>query len=79
MGEDLTAMLFGFSPWNTYWGMFVGHPEQFVVGRVILGIGVGQISVSIPVWQAECSSAAHRGRDVITAGIFMCVGYALCK
>ncbi|KAF3002205.1 hypothetical protein E8E14_000358 [Neopestalotiopsis sp. 37M] len=52
---------------------------QFVVGRVILGIGVGQISVSIPVWQAECSSAAHRGRDVITAGIFMCVGYALCN
>ncbi|KAL1880063.1 hypothetical protein Daus18300_001426 [Diaporthe australafricana] len=52
---------------------------QFVVGRVILGIGVGEISVAIPVWQAECSSAAHRGRDVITAGIFMCLGYALCN
>ncbi|KAI4602234.1 hypothetical protein KJ359_009472 [Pestalotiopsis sp. 9143b] len=52
---------------------------QFVVGRVILGIGVGQISVSIPVWQAECSAAAHRGRDVIAAGIFMCLGYALCN
>lgn len=52
---------------------------QFVVGRVILGIGVGQISVAIPVWQAECSSAAHRGRDVITAGIFMCLGYAMCN
>ncbi|KAH8204274.1 hypothetical protein TruAng_001560 [Truncatella angustata] len=52
---------------------------QFVVGRVILGIGVGEISVAVPVWQAECSSAAHRGRDVITAGIFMCLGYALCN
>jgi MFS family permease len=51
---------------------------QFVVGRVILGIGVGEISVAIPVWQAECSSAAHRGRHVITAGLFMCLGYALC-
>ncbi|KAI1125089.1 general substrate transporter [Nemania abortiva] len=50
---------------------------QFVIGRVILGIGVGQISVIVPIWQAECSSAAHRGRDVITAGIFMCLGYAL--
>lgn len=52
---------------------------QFVVGRVILGLGVGEISVAVPVWQAECSSAAHRGRDVITAGLFMCLGYALCN
>ncbi|CAH0056181.1 unnamed protein product [Clonostachys solani] len=52
---------------------------QFVVGRIIIGIGVGEISVAIPVWQAECSSAQHRGRDVITAGIFMCLGYALCN
>ncbi|KAI0444859.1 general substrate transporter [Xylaria telfairii] len=50
---------------------------QFIVGRVILGFGVGQFSVAIPVWLAECSSAAHRGRDVITTGMFMCVGYAL--
>ncbi|GAP92230.2 putative hexose carrier protein [Rosellinia necatrix] len=52
---------------------------QFVVGRVILGFGVGEISVAVPVWQSECSSAAHRGRDVIAAGIFMCLGYALCN
>ncbi|KAI0474716.1 general substrate transporter [Xylaria cf. heliscus] len=50
---------------------------QFIVGRVILGFGVGQFSVAIPVWLAECSSAAHRGRNVITTGIFMCLGYAL--
>ncbi|KAI0198321.1 general substrate transporter [Astrocystis sublimbata] len=50
---------------------------QFVIGRVILGFGVGQFSVAIPVWLAECSSASHRGRDVITTGLFMCLGYAL--
>ncbi|KAJ2985227.1 hypothetical protein NUW58_g5648 [Xylaria curta] len=50
---------------------------QFIVGRVVLGFGVGQISVAIPVWLAECSSSATRGRDVITTGMFMCLGYAL--
>jgi MFS family permease len=52
---------------------------QFVIGRIILGLGIGEISVAITVWQAECSSAAHRGRDVIAAGLFMCLGYALCN
>ncbi|KAI0530270.1 general substrate transporter [Xylaria digitata] len=53
------------------------HLIQFVTGRIILGFGVGEISVIVPVWLAECSSAAHRGRDVITTGIAMCPGYAL--
>ncbi|KAI9162710.1 Sugar transporter STL1 [Paramyrothecium foliicola] len=52
---------------------------QFVVGRIVLGMGVGEISVMIPVWLAECSPASHRGRDVVTAGIFMCLGYAVCN
>ncbi|KAK5627614.1 hypothetical protein RRF57_003329 [Xylaria bambusicola] len=50
---------------------------QFVIGRVALGFGVGQYSVTVPVWLAECSSASHRGRDVITTGIAMTLGYAL--
>lgn len=52
---------------------------QFTVGRIILGIGVGQFSVAVPVWQSECSSAKSRGKNVIAAGIFMCLGYALCN
>ena len=28
--------------------------EQFTVGRVILGFGIGQFSVAVPVWQSEC-------------------------
>ncbi|KAJ5584644.1 hexose carrier protein [Penicillium hispanicum] len=52
---------------------------QFTVGRVVLGIGTGQFSVWVSVWQSECSSAKSRGQHVIAAGIFMCLGYALCN
>ncbi|KAJ5115254.1 hexose carrier protein [Penicillium alfredii] len=52
---------------------------QFTVGRVILGMGVGQFSVAVPVWQSECSAAKSRGQHVIADGIFMCLGYALCN
>ncbi|KAK6607557.1 hexose carrier protein [Botrytis cinerea] len=52
---------------------------QFVIGRLVLGLGIGEISVMIPVWLAECSPAAHRGRDVVTAGIFLCFGYSVCN
>lgn len=52
---------------------------QFTIGRVLLGMGVGQFSVVVPVWQSECSDAKHRGQSVILDGIFMCFGYALCN
>jgi sugar porter (SP) family MFS transporter len=52
---------------------------QFVVGRIVLGMGIGQFSVTVPIWLSECSEAKNRGRHVILAGIFMCLGYALCN
>jgi sugar porter (SP) family MFS transporter len=52
---------------------------QFTVGRIILGMGVGQFSVAVPVWQSECSSAKSRGQHVVADGIFMCLGYSLCN
>ncbi|KKK11869.1 hypothetical protein P175DRAFT_0515712 [Aspergillus ochraceoroseus IBT 24754] len=52
---------------------------QFVVGRILLGMGVGQFSVAVPVWQSECSPAKNRGQHVIIDGIFICLGYALCN
>ncbi|KAJ5106723.1 sugar transporter [Penicillium angulare] len=48
---------------------------QFIIGRITLGVGVGQLNVTVPVWQAESSSAGSRGRKVITSGIFICVGF----
>ncbi|CAI7666309.1 unnamed protein product [Penicillium discolor] len=52
---------------------------QFVVGRVVLGLGVGQLSVAVPVWQSECTSAKHRGQHVVVDGICICLGYVLCN
>ncbi|KAJ5779135.1 hypothetical protein N7457_006855 [Penicillium paradoxum] len=52
---------------------------QFIVGRVILGLGVGQFSVAVPVWQSECTSAKHRGQHVVVDGICICLGYVLCN
>lgn len=50
---------------------------QFIVGRVILGFGVGQLSSIVPVWQSETSGASNRGRHVVIDGLFICLGYTL--
>ncbi|KAG9250348.1 general substrate transporter [Emericellopsis atlantica] len=50
---------------------------QFIVGRVIVGLGIGQLSSIVPVWQSETSGAKNRGRHVVLDGLFICVGYVL--
>ncbi|ETS74695.1 hypothetical protein PFICI_13179 [Pestalotiopsis fici W106-1] len=50
---------------------------QFIVGRIILGGGVGQLSSIVPVWLSETSSSVNRGRQVVLTGLFICVGYVL--
>ncbi|GAB1208491.1 hypothetical protein APSETT445_007242 [Aspergillus pseudonomiae] len=52
---------------------------QLTVGRVVLGIGVGQLSATVPVFQAECSSAKNRGQHVVVDGICMVLGFVLCN
>lgn len=44
---------------------------QFIVGRTIIGLGVGILSATVPVWQAECSSAKNRGKHVVLDGLFI--------
>ncbi|EFQ35535.1 hypothetical protein CGRA01v4_10847 [Colletotrichum graminicola] len=53
------------------------HLAQLIVGRVIVGFGVGQLSSIVPVWQSETSGATNRGRQVVLTGLFTCVGYVL--
>ena len=48
---------------------------QFVIGRFIVGLGVGALSTSVPVWQSECSEAKSRGKHVVIDGMFICLGY----
>ena len=50
---------------------------QFIVGRFVLGFGVGQLSATVPVWQSECSSSKNRGKHVVLDGAFISLGYTL--
>ena len=47
---------------------------QFVVGRVITGIGNGMNTATIPVWQSEMSKAENRGKLVNMEGAVVAIG-----
>lgn len=47
---------------------------QFIVARLILGLGIGGYVATVPVWQSEISPAHKRGSNVVTDGIFVGVG-----
>ncbi|CAI5760682.1 unnamed protein product [Candida verbasci] len=47
---------------------------QFVIGRVITGIGNGLNTATIPIWQSEVSRAENRGRLVTMEGAVVAVG-----
>ncbi|EPS27052.1 hypothetical protein PDE_01993 [Penicillium oxalicum 114-2] len=51
--------------------------SQFIVSRIILGLGTGGYIATVPVWQSEISPADKRGSSVVTNGIFMGVGVTL--
>ncbi|KAI1747693.1 putative sugar transporter [Xylaria castorea] len=63
VGEILEASSFGLA--------------QLVVGRVILGVGVGILSGVVPTWLSELSSPKHRGKQVVLTGLFLTLGYVL--
>lgn len=47
---------------------------QFVVGRVVSGVGNGMNTATIPVWQSECSGAHNRGFLVCFEGAMVAGG-----
>ena len=50
---------------------------QFMVGRIIIGGGIGMLSSIVPVWQSETSASKNRGQHVVLTGLFICLGYVL--
>jgi sugar porter (SP) family MFS transporter len=52
---------------------------QLIVGRLLVGFSIGLISAAVPVWQAECSNAEHRGTFVIFEGICISGGITLSE
>ncbi|KAL1979411.1 hypothetical protein VTN96DRAFT_6054 [Rasamsonia emersonii] len=47
---------------------------QLIVGRIVAGIGMGFITSSVPVWQAETSPASIRGTMVCSSLSFVLLG-----
>ena len=50
---------------------------QFIVARLVLGLGIGGYLATVPVWQSEISPAHKRGSNVVTDGVFVGVGVTL--
>jgi sugar porter (SP) family MFS transporter len=63
IGAILQASAFGFA--------------QFIVGRIIIGLGTGGIIATVSVWQSEVSKAESRGEHVSAFGVFCASGIAL--
>ncbi|KAJ5247632.1 hypothetical protein N7468_002615 [Penicillium chermesinum] len=47
---------------------------QFIVARLVLGLGIGGYLATVPVWQSELSPSHKRGSNVVTDGIFVGIG-----
>ncbi|CAG8103286.1 unnamed protein product [Penicillium olsonii] len=50
---------------------------QMIVGRTLLGAGIGMLSGTVPTWQSECSSSKNRGKHIVLDGLFIALGYML--
>ena len=50
---------------------------QFIVARLVLGLGIGGYVATVPVWQSEISPSHKRGSNVVTDGIFVGLGVTL--
>jgi sugar porter (SP) family MFS transporter len=64
LGTVISTATFG-----PQWGL-----GQFVIGRVVSGLGNGMDTATIPVWQSECSRAHNRGFLVCFEGAIIAVG-----
>ncbi|KAL9127829.1 MAG: hypothetical protein Q9217_003369 [Psora testacea] len=50
---------------------------QMIVGRIVAGLGNGMNTATAPVWQAETSSAAWRGKLIVVELILNIAGFSL--
>lgn len=65
----IIGTLISVTAYRDSWGL-----GQFVIGRVITGVGNGLNTATIPVWQSEMSRAENRGRLVNLEGSVVAVG-----
>lgn len=65
----IVGVVVSVTPFRPYWPL-----GQFVVGRVITGLGNGMNTATIPVWQSEMSRPENRGRLILLEGSAIAVG-----
>ncbi|KAL4881794.1 general substrate transporter [Aspergillus karnatakaensis] len=53
------------------------HLPQWIVGRIITGIGNGMNTSTVPTWQSESSKAHDRGKLVMIEGMLITAGICL--
>lgn len=51
--------------------------EQFIIGRIITGIGNGGNTSTVPTWQSETSKAHKRGKLVMIEGALIAGGISM--
>lgn len=50
---------------------------QMIIGRVIAGLGIGQSTAVVPMWQSETSKPEHRGKLVALQLVMVIFGISL--
>jgi sugar porter (SP) family MFS transporter len=53
------------------------HLEQFIIGRIITGIGNGINTSTVPTWQSESAKSHDRGKLVMIEGALITAGITL--
>lgn len=58
---------------------FIGHVPlaQFIIGRIVTGVGNGMNTSTIPTYQAECSRTSNRGLLICIEGGIIAIGTAI--
>lgn len=50
---------------------------QFIIGRIITGVGNGMNTSTVPTWQSESSKSSDRGKMVMIEGMLITAGITL--
>lgn len=50
---------------------------QLIVGRIVAGVGMGCITSTVPIWQAETSPASIRGAMICSSLSFVLIGQVI--
>jgi len=57
--------------------LFANNFIELLISRLILGVGVGVVSVAVPLYLSEMSPAAMRGRSITAFQLFLTFGIVL--